>query len=101
MCMGLVKVEAGGNYKLSLVTDDGGGLAVDGIDVLEEDGEVDPFVTTCDSMKLLPGFHEVTIRWFNNGVQGNAARPAGLCKNALPHSMLRDTHMRQPAHHWH
>ena len=41
MCMGLVKVEAGGNYKLSLVTDDGGGLAVDGIDVLEEDGEVE------------------------------------------------------------
>jgi len=77
MCMGLVKINTAGDYQFDMTSDDGVGLTVDNIPVLNQTGEVDPFTTTSENMKLLPGYHEVIVTFFMNGVQGNAARPAG------------------------
>jgi len=77
MCMGLVKVQSAGDYQFDMTSDDGIALNIDNIPLLNQTEEVDPFVTTSEHMKLLPGYHEVIITWFMNGVYGNAERPAG------------------------
>ena len=36
------------------------------VQVLNETGEVDPFVVTSALIKLPAGYHEVTLTWFQN-----------------------------------
>ncbi|EKX35574.1 hypothetical protein GUITHDRAFT_146401 [Guillardia theta CCMP2712] len=70
VCQGLVKTEHAGRYQFDVASDDGASLIIDDILVLNETGEVDPFVVTSALVKLPAGYHEVTLTWFQNSVQG-------------------------------
>lgn len=63
---GFLNLSAGGAYNFSLASDDGSKLFIDGVQVVDNDGD-HGVITANGSIDLKPGKHALRVEWFNGG----------------------------------